>query len=623
MRLWLTLLLTLCACESISVRRGPLRNPPKGPVQTPPPVAGTPSLKAAEKNPSFLQAEKLYQAGIQSMKRSDFSRAVNEFTGAETLWGQSPRKTDATWGILRSAPRVGNWSATIQAAETLWQASAWNPAGSQEILSTKLRAQESTGDFLGVVLTADFALQQSSISESEAFRLKANDMILARLSLEALEKARGQVQSPQIKAGIFFRLAELALENRDRSQARNYFQASLDVSAEGEWAQRAREGVEQIDALRRVSRTTIGAILPLSGKYLGQGQRTLRGLQMGLGPDYSIAVIDSDSNPDRARRAVEQLVKEDQVIGIVGSLLSRTATSVAAKASELDVPSIALSQKSGLTEMGPQVFRNAVTSEMQVRALVKYAVEGLGLRRFAVLYPNDSYGVEYTNLFWDEVRARGGEVVAAQTYKTDETDFRSSVQKLVLTSDLEFRAEEYRLRLKLWKEQNKKPNAKPPEDLLPPVVDFDAIFIPDSAKALGQIAPMLSYAGVKNVRLLGTNLWNTESLVKRAGLWTNQLVFVDSLLTQDAQLKNSSFYRLYYELFKEEPGPFDMQGYDTGLLIQAALQAGASSREEFAARLKTASVAGAIGPLGLDESREVQRPVFPLSVQNGQIVRIH
>src|SRR6185369_3531304 len=116
-----------------------------------------------------------------------------------------------------------------------------------------------------------------------------------------------------------------------------------------------------------------------------------------------------------------------------GSLLSKTALPLAAKAQELGVPSIGLSQKAGLTEIGDKVFRNALTSEMQVREVVRVAMDELGLKKFAILFPNDPYGVEYANIFWDEVLARGGSVQAAQTYNPKDTDFRGVIQRLVGT----------------------------------------------------------------------------------------------------------------------------------------------------------------------------------------------
>lgn len=205
---------------------------------------------------------------------------------------------------------------------------------------------------------------------------------------------------------------------------------------------------------------------------------------MGLGlhvpgSGFKLAVMDSEGNPDSARRGVERLVKEDNVIAVVGSLLSKTAPAVAAKSDELGVPSIALSQRAGLTEIGPTVFRNSLTSEMQIRHLVRTAMEDMGMKKFAVLYPNDQYGAEFTNIFWDEVLARGGQITAIQNYSTKETDFRLVIQRLVGTYYGEARQDEFNIRLKELKHSDKKRSVRKDntETVLPPITDFDGIFI--------------------------------------------------------------------------------------------------------------------------------------------------
>jgi outer membrane PBP1 activator LpoA protein len=309
----------------------------------------------------------------------------------------------------------------------------------------------------------------------------------------------------------------------------------------------AESYLSQIDSRRRVDPYTIGAVLPLSGRYAPIAQKTLHGLQLGLGiygsqpGPFKLSVVDSEDSSDGARQAVERIVSEDSPIAVVGSLLSRTAVAVAAKTEELGVPSIALSQKAGLTEGASYVFRDAVTSEMQVRELVRLAMEQLGYKRFAILYPNDSYGVEYANIFWDEVLARGGTIAGAQTYNSQETDFRKPIRRLVGTYYIEDRHAEYQQRVKDWfkKQKSLKTRNSPPDDLLPPVVDFDALFVPDSPKALGQIAPMLAYQGVTNVRLLGTNIWNTSEFVRRGQKNVENALFVDNNFTNDPELKSS------------------------------------------------------------------------------------
>jgi len=51
-----------------------------------------------------------------------------------------------------------------------------------------------------------------------------------------------------------------------------------------------------------------------------------------------------------------------------------------------------------------------VQPKMQVEAIVSYAIEVLGISRFAILYPDDKYGTTFMGLFQDEVEAYQGEV---------------------------------------------------------------------------------------------------------------------------------------------------------------------------------------------------------------------
>ena len=68
---------------------------------------------------------------------------------------------------------------------------------------------------------------------------------------------------------------------------------------------------------------------------------------------------------------------------------------------------------------------------------------------------DEPFGVEYANLFWDEVLARGGSIAGAQIYSPAETDFRGPVKRLVGTYYLEDRKTEYQGRLKEWYKKQK------------------------------------------------------------------------------------------------------------------------------------------------------------------------
>ncbi len=574
--------------------------------------------------------EKLFEAARKFYDAKDYNKAHDYYAAAALAWSGKTREPEALVWADRSLIRGGRYQEAKDLSTSLLKTRTWNEALTSELTGYQFRSEEAIGDFYGAFQTAIDAQKNLVLAkESEAYRLKASEIVDNKMSAADLGKITGQEKFGNFRANAFYRLGELGLENHDQDSARQNFSRAVSVAPQSEAGQRSQERLSSLDSVRRVESKTIGVVLPMTGKYAGISQKTLRGVQMGLGlynnapSSFKLAVIDSAGNPDNARRGVEKLVKEDNVISIIGSVLSKTAPAVAAKANELGVPSIALSQKAGITEVGPTVFRNSLTSEMQVRYLVKTAMEEQGMKKFAILYPNDLYGTEFANIFWDEVLARGGSIVGAQPYSNKETDFREPIQRLIGTYYLEGRAEEYKLRLKEWSEAQAKKNTKatPPDDLLPPIVDFDGIFVPDSVKAMGQISAMLSFNSIKGVRLLGTNLWNVPGVAKRAGHFANSLLFVDSFVASEPRFINSPFVRDYKTIFGEDPGIFETQGYDAALLLRQLISQGATNRDSLARALtQVHNFPGAVGPLFMTPEREIMRPVVALTLDNSSNV---
>lgn len=425
-----------------------------------------------------------------------------------------------------------------------------------------------------------------------------------------------------------YRLAQIAMSQQDTYVAKSAYSKVAQFLPETELAELSLQKIEQIEMASRVNPSTLGAVLPLSGKNGAFGQKVLRGLQMGLGLDgenYSplrLAVVDSEGNPDLARKGVEKLVQEDNVIAVVGSMLSKTANAVSDQAQVLNVPNIALSQKSGITNIGENIFRFAMTSEMQVRYLVERCMQDLGMRRFAIIYPNDKFGVEYANLFWDQVLARGGEIRAAQVYDPEEVDFSGPVQRLIGTYYLEERQEESRWILKQKADRKRVSNSreKTEQEMLPPAVDFDAVFIADGLKGLGQISAMLAYSGVKGVKILGPSLWNNEATVKRVANTSNQILFVDGPMVDTKATSNIPFVKQYRANFNESPSAFELQGYELGLLLNRILSNDVRSRSDFRSRLNSLKPFGGVaGTIGRIEGREFGKQLLLYTVDSIQI----
>ena len=124
---------------------------------------------------------------------------------------------------------------------------------------------------------------------------------------------------------------------------------------------------------------------------------------------------------------------------------------------------------------GDQVYRAFPSTEQLVDALLDESLDVRGLKRYAVLSPTTPFGENAARIFTAAVTARGGTVNAAVTYDPSAKDFRAPA-KVLGKKDYKARAGEFS-RLRSEAERKK---LDPDKVVLPPLIDYDAIFIPDS-----------------------------------------------------------------------------------------------------------------------------------------------
>lgn len=383
----------------------------------------------------------------------------------------------------------------------------------------------------------------------------------------------------------------------------------------------------------------IGIILPLTGKNSAISQRALAAIRLGLkinsNSDFSLALYDTQGSPELAAKGVEKLLQDDHVIAILGGLGAKEASAIASRAEFFQVPFFTFSQKSDLTNEAKYTFRNSVTPAMQTSKLVEFATQKLGYKRFAILCPNDAYGIEFANQFWDHVLAYGGSIVAAQIYDPKDVDLSSYIQKMTGTYYTENRLEEYKNKMDAVKQkkEKKKKNTivvkksrenEVKENILDPIVDFDAIFIPDNSKTMGQAIGFFKAADVTQMTYLGTNLWNTEDLLRRAnqtaGNSNNHFYFVDNLIT-DEQRQKSDFNSQFSATYNEQPSIIEVQTYESAKILRDLIFSGARDRYTLTNRLKELGhLSGAFTEIYMNNSNEIVRDLSVFSLENGSIL---
>ena len=539
--------------------------------------------KASFDNNDFETAAKEYQK-IADLNPPSRLRGDSIYLRALCLYNLG-RRTEALTSLSALDPRevsAGNRSKVF----TLWGKTA-----SEE------------GRWLEATLAYVKAHKEGVGPSQKDLEALIDELVESRLSEVELNFIQQEYPVDYPAASVQMRLVMLRLASGDRGAALTLLQSVLaNAQAGSKNHLRATQYVNRLKSLGDAKVGRIGALLPLSGKLETAGRAVVDGLQMAIAqptgkgqPPLELVLADTGPSDQTALAAFDRLVLEDKVMAVVGPLASNQSELIAGKAVEYGIPYIALSQKPGIVDKGPYVFRLALSPERQVRALVGYARERLGATRFAILFPEDNFGKEFATEYFRAVADFGGEVTASESYNPDQSDFKVQIDNMVGKAFPHFRKTEAADNLKTLEEKlGRAPTKKELDSAsLPPIVDFDVLFIPDTYKPLGQIVPALTsaFAGysVTSPQLMGPATWNNRNLLSRAGQYLENAIFVDAFSSERQSRVTKEFVEKYQLKKGTQPSSLSAQGYDVGMALRLAYGNSTSpeNRDELRGRLET------------------------------------
>jgi ABC-type branched-subunit amino acid transport system substrate-binding protein len=389
---------------------------------------------------------------------------------------------------------------------------------------------------------------------------------------------------------------------------------------------------------------TIGVVLPLSGPFAGIAEQALRGVLLATGvfgegssdegTGMRVLVRDSGGDGARAAVAVRELAANEEVAAVVGPLLPEEVQPASDAAQETGIPLLALTRHDLVVAPGAAVLRLGLTRRMEAEVLADHAVRDLGFGRFAILYPLDDYGRDFEVLLWEALEARGGRVVAVAGYDPQGSDFAEPIRSLVgwsLLSDAERRRVAARDSAASMPEAGAPaPAATHVEETgeaseggpLPPIVDFDALFVPDAPDKVALIVPQLGLQGI-DVRLFGSSAWHHADLVRGVGPRLEGAFFTSAFDPANPAGLVPEFVRRYAQAFGGEPSAFAAQGFDAATLVALQLAHGVAGRAEVGrALLGTSLYPGVSGTLAIGSDGNARRRPFLVGVQDGQFVSL-
>jgi ABC-type branched-subunit amino acid transport system substrate-binding protein len=355
-------------------------------------------------------------------------------------------------------------------------------------------------------------------------------------------------------------------------------------------------------------KNVIGVILPLSGKWESVGQKILKGMEMATnvfsdGPTSNVEYIirDYGNDEDSIPQIMEELDRVYKAVAIIGPVGERAGDIASKEAQVRHLPSIMFTQAEMQPKEGAYFFRNFVTVEIQVKALLQTA-RNMGITRFAVMSPDDRFGKTFSDIFIRKAPSYGISIIRVVTYSPRNADFNQQVKALLANMK------------KIPSTQAQKSGK---------AADIEAILIPDSASSAAMIASYI-YPKAPSIRLFGPMLWDTPDFIKVGDKYVENAVFLSGFFPGSLLSAVQNFNRSFTDTFKYTPSIWEASAFDTTSLLQDTLQAKELSRTELRDRIAaTKTYHGVSGITSFSSNGALDKELYILTVKGGVVLEIH
>ncbi len=516
----------------------------------------------------------------------DWQGSLNKYQEILNRGAEGDTALQARYGVGRAYFKLGGYDSAARVLEGLNATQLPGPLSfSTNALLTEIALKK--GEVEPAFVHLRMAAQQVAAGDQEWFNyLKAR--VTEKASPAELEHLAGLYRDSPLTAPFLLRLARLAREEGRPKEAYKWLQTLKERFPGSQEAQAAED-------VLATSRTVVGCLLPLSGKFAPYGNRVKQGMELAAqGTRLKLEYRNSSSDPYQTARLVQELAQDPRTLAILGPLTSADAQAAAQAAQTAGIPLIALSQKQGLTEAGPLVFQIFLTPRLQVKALLRYTLGTRGLQRYAIFSPDSTYGRTLAQVFGEELVLQGGILATQAVYPPETKDFTMALSPLLK-------------------------GFQPGTEGSP---SFGALFIPDDAATVAAIKTQAAQNPLGKVQFLGTNLAKPR---KSSVLATIQglegVLFTDAFFIDDPSPGVQSFVSAYRQRYNSDPDYLAAQGYmAVRLLAQLRENQPKLSRQDLPQKLMALRGLPQLPWFkGFAPDRQAELDLYILTVKNGRV----
>ena len=334
----------------------------------------------------------------------------------------------------------------------------------------------------------------------------------------------------------------------------------------------------------------IGAILPLTGDLATYGEGIKNAANLAIensGMKDKIQIIfedDQTCTPTNDVSAAQKLINLDKVNGIVGPICSGSTLAVApiTEQNKLTIISPVATSKS-ITNAGNYIFRTIASDADKSIAVTKYAYKK-GYKKAALFYDAAQDAMVQQKADTKETFVGlGGAIVADQSYKTGDKDFRTQLTKIKQS-------------------------------------DADVIFIGGVPKEAALAIKQARELGIKLPFIATETSLGTQDVIDVAGSAADGLVFPFSTTPDNKESKD--FIADYKAKYGQEPPAYAAEGYDATMLLIKAIAKSDRTPEDIQKQLFKVgnNYYGASGLITFDKNGDVQKPMIIKMIKNDQFI---
>jgi branched-chain amino acid transport system substrate-binding protein len=346
---------------------------------------------------------------------------------------------------------------------------------------------------------------------------------------------------------------------------------------------------------REASEIPIGVYLALTGPEASFGNASAQGIKLAaeeinaaggvLGHKVRLIIEDDQGKAEEAASVVTKLITSNDVIAILGENSSNQSLAGAPICQSNKVPMVSVSSTNpAVTKKGDFIFRVCFTDPYQGKALATFVRDNLKAKTVGTLVDRkNDYSVGLAEFFRKEFEAKGGKVVAEQSYSGGDTEFRPQLVAVRTT--------------------------KP-----------DVLFLPGFYTEVGQIAIQARDLGIK-VPMVGGDGWDSPTVIQIGGKAVENSYFSDHYFVGDPRPIVQRFVGEIRKRYGRDPEANAALGYDAMQILAASIRkAGSLDRQKIRDQIAaTRDYQGVSGTITMGPSRDPIKPVAIIKIENGKM----